>query len=229
VNFDDWEPAYRAILTDFGFDRGADERTRDRLAELVDPFDLARLRDALGGKTVAVAGGGPSLPDDTDLLREAGAVVAAAGAADVVAAAGFDVDLMVTDLDENPASARAFSRQSVPVAAAAHGDNRPAVDEWVPRCDDRHVLGTTQAAPAGPVVNLGGFTDGDRGAFIADACGADRLVFPGWDLDDPDVDDEKRRKLVWAARLLHWLERRRGERFPLLDGRREDLTLAWLD
>ncbi|CDK38752.1 hypothetical protein BN903_46 [Halorubrum sp. AJ67] len=31
----------------------------------------------------------------------------------------------------------------------------------------------------------------------------------------------KARKLDWAARLLRWLERRRGERFAVLDGRRE--------
>jgi len=229
VNFADWEPAYEAVLAEFGFDRVADERARDRLAALVEPFALDRLEAALAGKTVAIAGAGPSLPDETDLLRAADAVVAASSAADVVAAAGFDVDLMVTDLDKNPGSARAFSRQGVPVAVAAHGDNVPAIEEWVPRCDERHLLGTTQAAPAGPVVDLGGFTDGDRAAFIADHAGADRLVFPGWDFDDPSVGGIKRRKLAWAARLLHWLERRRGERFDVLDGRRDDLEPSWLE
>lgn len=229
MNFVDWEPAYEALLADFGFDRTDDERARDRLAALVEPFDLGRLETALGGATVAVAGGGPSLPDETDLLRTADAVVAASTAADVVAAAGFDVDLVVTDLDKNPASARAFSRQGTPVAVAAHGDNLPAIEEWVPQCDERHLLGTTQAAPAGPVVDLGGFTDGDRAAFIADHAGADRLVFPGWDFDDPTVGDVKRRKLAWAARLLYWLECRRDERFDVLDGRREELDLPWLE
>jgi len=229
VNFADWKPAYAALLEDFGFDRTADERARDRLAALVEPFDLARLEAALGGVTVAVAGAGPSLPEETELLRSADAVVAASTAADVVAAAGFDVDLLVTDLDKNPASARAFSRRDTPVAVAAHGDNLPAIEKWVPRCDGRHLLGTTQAAPAGPVVDLGGFTDGDRAAFLADHVGADRLVFPGWDFDDPAVDAVKRRKLSWAARLLHWLERRRDERFAVLDGRRAELELPWLD
>ena len=60
-------------------------------------------------------------------------------------------------------------------------------------------------------------------AFLADRCGAARLVFPGWDLDDPAVDGQKARKLDWAERLLRLLERRRGERFPVLDGRRESI------
>jgi len=36
----------------------------------------------------------------------------------------------------------------------------------------------------------------------------------------------KARKLDWAARLLRWLERRRDERFGVLDGRRADLDAA---
>ena len=60
----------------------------------------------------------------------------------------------------------------------------------------------------------------DRAAFLADHLGAARLSFPGWDFDDPGVGAEKRRKLRWAARLLAWLERRRDERFSVLDSRR---------
>jgi len=56
--------------------------------------------------------------------------------------------------------------------------------------------------------------------------GAGRLVFPGWEFDDPDVGPMKARKLDWAARLLRWLERRRGERFGALDGRREEADAA---
>jgi uncharacterized Rossmann fold enzyme len=86
------------------------------------------------------------------------------------------------------------------------------------------VFPTTQVEPRPPVVNVGGFTDGDRAAFLADHLGADSLVFPGWDFDDPGVSAQKRRKLRWAARLLAWLERHRGERFSVLDGRREAIA-----
>jgi hypothetical protein len=219
MEFTTWEPVYESILADFGFERAADERARDVLVDLVEPFDTAHLA-GLEGARVAVAGAGPSLSADLDLAREADVVVAASTAADVLRAADVGVDLLVTDLDKNNETARALTRAGVPVAAHAHGDNVPAVREWVPRFDPEYVLGTTQAAPRGPVVNHGGFTDGDRAAFLADAFGAADLVFPGWDFDDPDVDEMKARKLEWAAALLGWLERRRGERFDVLDGHR---------
>jgi hypothetical protein len=222
MNFEDWEPIYREILDDFGFDRAADEAARDQLATMVRPFDESRLD--CRGRTVAVVGAAPSLADEIDLAADADVVFAASTAADVCLDAGVAVDCMVTDLDKNPETGAALTASGTPVAVHAHGDNRPALAEWVPEYLATEILPTTQSAPRGPVVNHGGFTDGDRAAFLADALGAARLVFPGWDFDDPTVDRAKRRKLDWAARLLALLERRRGERFDLLDGRREDLV-----
>ena len=225
MNFTTFEPVYEAILADFGFGREADERARDVAAELATPFDLDRLGD-WDGATVAVAGAAPCLVDEVDVAAEADVVVAASTAADVLRDRGIAVDCMVTDLDKNPETAASLTREGVPVAAHAHGDNVPAVREWLPQFDSEWTLATTQAAPAGPVANPGGFTDGDRAAFLADHVGAGRLTFLGWDFDDPDVDPMKARKLTWAARLLRWLERRRGEEFKILDGRRRKLDAA---
>ncbi|WP_280585268.1 6-hydroxymethylpterin diphosphokinase MptE-like protein [Halorubrum sp. Boch-26] len=225
MNFPTFEPMYEAILADFGFDRAADERARAVAAGLATPFPLDRLGDWRGA-TVAVAGAAPRLADDIDLARDSDVVVAASTAVDVLRDRGVAVDCMVTDLDKNPETAAALTREGVPVAAHAHGDNVPAVREWLPRFADEWTLATTQAAPTGPVVNPGGFTDGDRAAFLADQVGAGRLVFPGWEFDDPNVNPMKARKLDWAARLLRWLERRRGERFGVLDGRRAEADAA---
>ncbi|MFB6256280.1 MAG: 6-hydroxymethylpterin diphosphokinase MptE-like protein [Haloplanus sp.] len=219
MEFSRWEPIYELILADFGYDRDGDERARDLLAEHARPFDAGRL-SSLDGATVAVVGAGPSLEADADRAAGADAVVAASTAADRLRAVGVETDLVVTDLDKHPATVAALTDEGVPVAVHAHGDNRPLLREWLPECDPTNVLATTQAAPSGPVVNHGGFTDGDRAAFLADAFGAGSLRFPGWDLDDPDVDAAKAEKLRWAERLLAWLERRRGDRFDLLDGRR---------
>ncbi|WP_256687387.1 6-hydroxymethylpterin diphosphokinase MptE-like protein [Halococcus qingdaonensis] len=227
MNFAAWEPVYEAILADFGFDRASDEHVRDRLADLVDPFDLDRLD--VTGETVVIAGAGPSLETDLDGVDTTdGSVFAASTAVDRLQEAGIAVDCMVTDLDKNPETVRALTEAGTPVAIHAHGDNEPLVEEVVPTLDVEHVLGTTQAAPADPVVNLGGFTDGDRAAFLADHCGASRLTFVGWNFDDGSVDAMKKRKLVWAERLLYWLERRRGERFSVLDGRRDGIDTSVL-
>ena len=222
MRFAAFEPFYTAILADFGFDRAADERARDVAAELATPLPLDRLGD-WRGETVAVAGAAPRLGDDIALAREADVVVAASVAADVLADRGVAVDCMVTDLDKNPETAAELARDGTPVVAHAHGDNVPAVREWVPRLADEATLATTQAAPVGPVRNVGGFTDGDRAAFLADHLGAAELVFPGWEFDDPTVGPMKARKLDWAARLLRRLERGRDDRFGILDDRRETL------
>lgn len=225
MEYDEWAPVYDGILDDFGYDRAADERARDVLSGLVRPFDFARL--ALDGRTVAIAGGAAALRDEFEMAAEADAVFAASTAADILLDADIGIDLLVTDLDKNPDTARSLTQRGVPVAAHAHGDNISLVEEVVPTFDTTHVIGTTQAEPVDAVYNFGGFTDGDRAAFLADHLGASRLVFPGWDLDDPSVGDEKAKKLAWAERLLYWLEQRRGDRFPVLDGRRDGIERVW--
>jgi len=222
MNFDEWNRVYEAILADFGFDRAADERARDRLAALATPFDTDRL-SRFAGATVAVAGAGPSLSAEVAVAREADVVVAASTAADVLETNDVAVDLMVTDLDKNVETAVDLAARGVPVSVHAHGDNLPAVRSAVPSFDADSLLPTTQAEPVGPVRNFGGFTDGDRGAFLADHFGAAELRFPGWDFDDGAVGPVKAKKLDWAERLLRWLERRREERFPVLDGRRDGI------
>lgn len=224
MRFEEWEPVYETIIEDFGYSRSADEAARDRLAALARPFDWDRLAD-VSGATVAIAGGADSLADELEVVREADVVFAASRAAEVILQADLSVDLMTTDLDKVPATARELTYGGTPVAVHAHGDNQAALDRWFPRFDRDNVLPTTQAAPKPPVENVGGFTDGDRAAFIADHLGAATLRFPGWLFDDQSVDAEKRRKLKWAERLLYWLERRRDEQFPLLDGRRDAITL----
>ncbi|GGM76619.1 putative Rossmann fold enzyme [Halarchaeum rubridurum] len=222
MQFHTWEPAYEAILRDFGYDRAGDEAARDELAALVSDFDVSRL-DATG-ETVAVVGAAPGLADDLDAVAAADRAFVASTAANVCRAHGITVDVHVTDLDKNPETSRDLAREGTPVAAHAHGDNRDLVAEWAPKLDDAHVLGTTQARPVDGVRNFGGFTDGDRAAFLADAVGAADLVFAGWDFADAP-DDAKRHKLRWAARLLSWLEARREETYPVLDGHRDR---AWL-
>ncbi|MEF8907641.1 MAG: 6-hydroxymethylpterin diphosphokinase MptE-like protein [Haloarculaceae archaeon] len=224
MNFETWEPVYEAILASFGFDRAADERARDRFAEIVgdrDPADLDGL--AVEDSSVAIAGGAATLSDELDTVENADTVFAAGASVSRLQEASLDVDCVVTDLDSAPEQAVALAREGTPVVAHAHGDNIPGVEEYGPRLAEGALVPTTQAAPAGPVRNFGGFTDGDRAAFLADYLGAADFVFPGWDFEDASVDPMKARKLGWAERLLYWLEWRRGERFGVLDGRRDGI------
>lgn len=219
----DWIPLYEQVRRDFGYDRTADERARDVLAEYARPFDLSRLD--VDGRTVAIAGGAAVLEEEIDVAADADRVFAASTAVDVLHGAGVQVDLMVTDLDKNTETAVAMTQAGRPVAVHAHGDNVDQLRRYVPEMDLDSVLATTQVEPADSVYDFGGFTDGDRAAFIADHFGAATLRFPGWDFDDPSVNEEKRAKLEWAKRLLAYLEQRRGERFDRLDGYRAELDV----
>jgi len=235
MDFETFEPAYEAILADFGFDRAGDERARDRLVDLEPGASLADFESALAGRAVAVVAPGPSLSAELDAAAAADAVLAVSSAAPVLREHGVGIDGYVTDLDADPELAPALTAAGVPTAVHAHGDKVPAVRDLVPECDRDAVLGTTQAAPRGPVVNVGGFTDGDRAAFLADAVGAADISFVGWDLADPAVGPMKARKLRWATRLLGCLERDRRRRlgdhvhFDVLDGVRDDVNRSFLD
>lgn len=229
MEFEQWRPVYEAILADFGYGRGGDEQARDRLEALLDStFDPRQLD--FSNQTVAIAGGADSIAEaaECQAAADADVVVAASVAADHLREHGVSVDCMVTDLDKNPETAVNLTAEGTPVAVHAHGDNVAALAEWVPRLAHDAVIPTTQAAPTDRVHNFGGFTDGDRAAFFADALGAAELLLPGWEFDDPSVSAEKREKLRWAERLLYWLELRRGQRFGLLDGRRERIDATGL-
>lgn len=229
MEYQEWEPVYEAILDDFGYGRSADERARDIIDSLSGGFDRSAL-DPLRDGTVAIAGAGPSLTDPGALerARASDAVVAASTAVDELEARGISVDCMVTDLDKNPETVCRLTERGTPVVAHAHGDNVPAVRSVIPDCEGAFVLPTTQARPRGSVRNFGGFTDGDRAAFLADHLGARRLRFVGWDFDDTSVTPTKAQKLRWAERLLYWLESRRDERFGVLDGRRSAIETTEL-
>lgn len=229
MKFDEWEPVYETLLDDFGFDRDADERARDRLAAQTTPFDLDRLAH-VRESAVAIVGASPLLESDDAIERADAAdlVFAASSAATVLESNDVRVDCMVTDADKDreARTVQELTERGTPVALHAHGDNVAEIGSILDRCTEPSILPTTQAKPRGPVRNFGGFTDGDRAAFLADSLGASELSFIGWDFDDSTVDDVKAKKLTWAERLLFWLEYRRGDKFTVLDGRREAIDTS---
>ena len=218
------ERLYQHICAELGYPRQADRLARDYLARRISRGPA--LPD-FHGANVVICGAGPSLAGELGRLDAADAIVTASTATDVVTAAGHRIDLMVTDLDKNPETAARLSNKQVPVAIHAHGDNLELLRRWVPRCDDRWVIPTTQARPVAAVVNPGGFTDGDRAAYLADRAGASSLEFIGWDLDDPTVEADKAVKLHWAAVALLVLGDERGEEYGWIDATAPTIAARW--
>lgn len=209
MDFDDWEVYYRQILKDFGYSRAEDERSAHVLAaKLVGiRIDPETLRPMFAEKEVVIAGNAPTLPEE--LAAVAHPLIAADEAASVLLDAGIRPDVIVTDLDGNVEDQVAANGEGCVVVIHAHGDNLNAVAEWAPRFPGR-VVGTTQSRPFPGVHNFGGFTDGDRAAFLADHLGAKSLLLLGFDFENPspkDTDREtKQRKLDWAYILLQTLD-----------------------
>jgi len=204
MEFDEWEPLYCRILADFGFDRLEDERSASILADLLHgragtPTDL---RDIISGRDALVCGNAPSLASDLRSIRQDQIIIAADGATTVLLENRMIPDVIVTDLDGTIEDIISASEKGSFVVVHAHGDNIPAVRSVVPRLRGTRVLGTTQSEPFDNIHNFGGFSDGDRCVFLAKAFHAASVTLLGFDYDDPDVGEIKRKKLVWAKRLI---------------------------
>ena len=186
-----------------------------------------RIGEMIGGRTVFVVGAGPSLPAaiprlrgyaDEGLIgagggRRAATCIGAGSAAKPLADGGIMPDIVVTDLDGGDGAALAgIARAGRTVFVVhAHGDNmgRLHLARGLGRC-----VGTTQSEPFGRIRNHGGFTDGDRGAFLASGYGAARIILFGMDFGSRigrlsrtkrSERPAKLRKLGAGESLLEWL------------------------
>lgn len=199
MDFREWEPHYREILEYFGFDRAADEEAARLLASLMTRDNLLSLTALTCDNEITVCGNAPCLKDELGKIR--GIVFAADAAADVLDENGIRPDAVFTDLDGATDRLLTLNEEGTIVVVHAHGDNMPLLRHWVPRFTGP-IVATTQGTPLPHVHNFGGFTDGDRAVFAADELGAASVTLIGFDLDDRNVEPMKRRKLMWARKLL---------------------------
>ena len=221
MEYDEWAPYYARIRREFGFamdrERAAAERLRSLLPRdaLRDPLGRATRR--LAGRDVVVVGLAPRagappvwrLP----VARPTLAIVAADGAAERCLDAGLVPEVVVTDLDGPVPSEVLANARGALVVVHAHGDNVPQLERWVPEFSGE-LAGSWAGPPAQELLDVGGFTDGDRAAFLAAHAPARRILLWGFDFSDvreASADDavRKREKLRWAGELLAVLARGR--------------------
>jgi len=201
MEFSAWEPHYREILAYFGFSRKDDEKATALLATLANRDDLPALVDLVKGRDVVVCGNAPVLVRELSRIPEGSVVLAADAAADVLYTHGIRPGAVFTDLDGATDLLIEMNQAGTITVVHAHGDNIPLLMYWVERLPGPLVT-TTQSTPFGHMHNFGGFSDGDRAVFAADALGAKTITLIGFDLDDKNVDPVKRGKLIWAKKLL---------------------------
>ncbi|PWB51016.1 MAG: hypothetical protein C3F06_11130 [Candidatus Methanoperedenaceae archaeon] len=213
MKFEEWEPIYKIILEDMHFDRIYDENSARLLSKMLetkarkkipDVIEIEIIRNAIKGMDVLVCGKAPRLKDDIKKIDfEKYVVIAADGATSVLMNNGITPDIIVTDLDGNMDDEVKANKSGAIMVVHAHGDNMDALGEELPRL--KRVIGTTQANPISNVYNFGGFTDGDRCVFLAKEMEARSIVLAGFDFEDKNVTPLKKKKLVWARKLIGML------------------------
>jgi hypothetical protein len=209
-----WRPWYDSIVRELGLNRKADQDAAKMLGKLLPEPELSGLKNLVHGHECIVFGAGPSLDIDLEKLKRVGCLdkvlIAADGATSAVLKFR-NPELIVTDLDGNVDDQLDAWRHGSWVAVHAHGDNIGQVRKIVPKLKER-VIGTTQVEPSGKLYNFGGFTDGDRAAFMVHELGASKIYLAGMDLGtkigkhsgDKDLS-RKLTKLKICKELLAWL------------------------
>jgi uncharacterized Rossmann fold enzyme len=229
VKFVDWFPYYQGIRAEFGYSTEKDQEAARMLSAMIKRRALNQkvLQKKLKGKNALVVGAGPSLELEDTLKyvkknNKKFVKVAADGAVQFLIENKVKPDIVVTDLDGNPAFLQQAERRGAIMVVHAHGDNTHMLKKLVPKF--RRLVGSTQVMPVENVYNFGGFTDGDRCVFLAEEFGAKKIVLVGMDFRNSigkyskkkAKDAElKKQKMQAGRRLLEMLAKQ--SRSQLLD------------
>lgn len=227
-----WRPWYIRIVERLGLDPEADANAAKFLDDVLPEPNITELTKLVRSKDCVVLGAGPSLDEDLEKLERRSWMYKSFISADGATSALLKYrppDIVVTDLDGNVHDQlNAWNRGSW-LVLHAHGDNLDQIQKVAPQIG-RRVLGTTQVEPFGKLFNFGGFTDGDRAAFMANELGASRVYLAGMDLGseigrhsgDKDIG-RKRVKLSICKELLTWLSGELGAKLINLTAKGEDI------
>ncbi len=214
MHWEIWKSWYNQIVKRLKLDPRADEDAAKLLDGFLPPPDIQKLTNIIRGHECVVFGAGPSLDVDLEKLEQAGylnkVLIAADGATSAVLRYR-NPEIIVTDLDGSVDDQLEAWRRGSWLVVHAHGDNVAQVRKFVPRIKER-IIGTTQVKPFGKLFNFGGFTDGDRAAFMAHELSSSKIFLAGMDLG-PKIGkysgskDVKRKllKLEICGELLSWL------------------------
>lgn len=232
-----WLHAYSLIRSDLGFDEGSDCTAAMLLdavlsAQHEDVEELIRLlRSMLRGARALVVGAGPSCVKCREVRSSYDVVICADGATRCCINSGVKPDIVVTDLD----GIQGFEKllRDTLVVVHAHGDNIRLLTTSLPLILEvsTGVIGTSQCLVSSRVRIFGGFTDGDRAAYLASYFNAQRIGLVGFDFSGvvgryskpymvrgTRASSIKLRKLKWARVLLAYLRSWRGEGYVVWEG-----------
>ncbi len=226
TNWDTWKPWYKKIKKELKLNFLKDEKAAKLLDDLLESRDtsniLNEVNSLISNQNIFVYGCGPSLEKNIEDLMELNIFdkkiinIAANGSISALIKHHLYPQISVTDLDGDIIDLLNANDKRTISFVHAHGDNIPFLKKYVPKF--KKIIGTTQTRPLENVKNFGGFTDGDRGVFIAEYFKAKRIFLVGFDFGNivgkfskPSLKKDivankiKIRKLKIAKSLIKWV------------------------
>jgi len=209
-----WKRRYQSILKELNYSEKKDKESALILDTILKETDnTQKIKKLIQGKTVFVIGSGPSLSFALPKLKKLkkSIKIAADSSLKPLLENGIIPDIVVTDLDGDEDAIKKLSKKKSVFVIHAHGDN---IEKLHMVKKIKNCIGTTQTEPFNKIQNFGGFTDGDRGVFLASHFKAKRIILFGMDFGrrigkfsntKKSDRDTKLKKLKIGKDLLIWL------------------------
>jgi len=209
-----WKKRYSEILKEFRYSEKKDTESAILLNSILKKSNAnKKIISLIKGKTVFVIGSGPSLSLAIPKLKKYKKIIKIAADSSIkpLVENGIIPDIIVTDLDGDENTLKKIGKTNSIFVVHAHGDNAEQL-ELAKKF--KNCIGTTQSTPFSKIENFGGFTDGDRGVFLANHFQAKKVILFGMDFGKQigkfsktkkSERKMKLKKLKWGKSLLEWL------------------------
>ncbi|MDH3279053.1 MAG: DUF115 domain-containing protein [Nitrosopumilus sp.] len=209
-----WKKRYSDILKEFKYSEKKDMESAVQLNSFLKKSNInEKIIRLIEGKTIFVIGSGPSLSTAIPKLKKykKSIKIAADSALKILVENGIIPDIIITDLDGDESTLKKIAKTKSIFVVHAHGDN---IEKLKLAKKFKNCIGTTQSNPFNKIQNFGGFTDGDRGVFLANHFKAKKIILFGMDFGNRigkfsnTKKIEKRIKLMKLKKgeyLLEWL------------------------
>ena len=209
-----WKKRYFSILKELNYSEKKDKESALILDSILKKTDsIEKIRKLIQDRTVLVIGSGPSLSIAIPKLKKLkkSIKIAADSSLKLLVVNEIIPDIIVTDLDGDENAIKKISKTKSIFVIHAHGDN---IDKLQMVKKIKNCIGTTQTNPFNKIQNFGGFTDGDRGVFLASHFNAKKIILFGMDFgnqigkfSNTKKSDRKikLKKLEIGRDLLIWL------------------------
>ena len=180
INYHKANEIYKRVLQIFKFNKEKDVKARDILYKFRKQFDpeskIKAIEREMVDKSLFFFGAGPNLIDHLKNVeskiksnRNRYYVVAADGSANALNKFSIIPDLIFSDLDGlNYIQIENFLEQNSTIIVHGHGDNVAKINSFksLLSTPSENIICTTQVESRYPIINPGGFTDGDRSVYF---------------------------------------------------------------